>query len=344
MLEKLLAIKLLKNIVGCMNRYLIFRTDRIGDFIFSRIITDAIKKKNSSNIIDFVCSSYNANYVRNFKDINKIFILDKYNLNLMIKNLIAINSEKYDYLIVLDGKRRSIFFSLLLSAKYKIAVLKDWRPFLLLKLFYDKFIINSEVKSQYNNFTSLANLIDLKISKNIDYYKSYRFKKKSKYIIPSNFILLHLDEKWFEGYYYKDFTYMNLNKKSFDLLIKTIFDKFKIPIIMTSGYTKVPILNEIIKKNFIKIKDDEFVSKKYKNRLQFFDNTDFQDIELIVKKSKAIICCEGAISHISHSFGKITYALIHNINIATFWTNHMPKIKLITRNKISYICKDLKKI
>ena len=344
MLEKLLAIKLLKNIVGCMNRYLIFRTDRIGDFIFSRIITDAIKKKNSSNIIDFVCSSYNANYVRNFKDINKIFILDKYNLYLMIKNLIAINSEKYDYLIVLDGKRRSIFFSLLLSAKYKIAVIKDWRPFLLLKLFYDKFIINSEVKSQYNNFISLANLIDLKVSKNIDYYKSYRFKKKSKYIIPSNFILLHLDEKWFEGYYYKDFTYMNLNKKNFDLLIKTIFDKFKIPIIMTSGYTKVPILNEIIKKNFIKIKDDEFVSKKYKNRLQFFDNTDFQDLELIVKKSKAIICCEGAISHISHSFGKITYALINNINTAIFWTNHMPKIKLIARNKISYICKDLKRI
>jgi ADP-heptose:LPS heptosyltransferase len=29
-----------------MNKYLIFRTDRIGDFIFSRIITDAIKKQN----------------------------------------------------------------------------------------------------------------------------------------------------------------------------------------------------------------------------------------------------------------------------------------------------------
>ena len=93
-----------------MNRYLIFRTDRIGDFIFSRIITDSIKKQNSSNIIDFVCSKYNASYVKNFKDINKIFILDKYNLSLMLKNLIYINAIKYDYLIVLDGKRRSIFF------------------------------------------------------------------------------------------------------------------------------------------------------------------------------------------------------------------------------------------
>src|SRR5210317_2190239 len=137
-----------------MNRYLIFRTDRMGDFIFSRIITDSIKKKNSSNIIDFICSSYNANYIKNFKDINKIFILDKYNLILMIKNLIAINSYKYDYIIILDGKRRSVFFSIFLKAKYKIVLLKDWRFYLLLKLFFDKYIINSEIKSQYNNFTS----------------------------------------------------------------------------------------------------------------------------------------------------------------------------------------------
>ena len=239
-----------------MNRYLIFRTDRIGDFIFSRIITDAIKKKNSSNIIDFVCSDYNANYIKNFKDINKIFILDKYNLILMIKNLIAINFNKYDYIIILDGKRRSVFFSIFLKAKYKIVLLKDWRPYLLLKLFFDNYIINSEIKSQYNNFTSLANLIDLKVDKNISYYKSYLFKKNRKKIKDSNFTLLHLDEKWFEGFYYNDFTYMNLNNKNFDILIKTIFNKFKNKIIITSGSTKVPILNEILKKNFIKKNDN----------------------------------------------------------------------------------------
>ena len=327
-----------------MNRYLIFRTDRIGDFIFSRIITDSIKKNNSSNIIDFVCSSYNANYIKNYKDINKIFILDKYNLILMIKNLIAINSNKYDYIIILDGKRRSVFFSIFLNAKYKIVVLKDWRPYLLLKLFFNKYIINSEVKSQYDNFTFLANLIDLKVDKNISYYKNYLFKKKK--IKDSNFTLLHLDEKWFEGFYYNDFAYMNLNNKNFDIFIKTIFDKFKNNIIITSGYTKVPIFNEIIKKNFIKINDNEFISKKYKNRLKFFDNTDFQDLELIVKKSKILICCEGAISHVSNAFKIKTLALVNYSGVRTgiFWTSHMSRISLIYRTNIKKICSIIKNI
>ena len=95
-----------------MSRYLIFRTDRIGDFIFSRMLTNSIKKKNPKNKIDFICSNYNSKYVKNYKDINKIYILDKYNLILMIKNMIQINNSKYDYIIILDGKRRSVFFLL----------------------------------------------------------------------------------------------------------------------------------------------------------------------------------------------------------------------------------------
>ena len=68
-----------------MSKFLIFRTDRIGDFIFSRILTESIKNDNPKNIIDFVCSSYNSKYVKNFKDVNKVYILDKYNFSNGIK-------------------------------------------------------------------------------------------------------------------------------------------------------------------------------------------------------------------------------------------------------------------
>jgi ADP-heptose:LPS heptosyltransferase len=338
--------KLKRNIVGWMARYLLFRTDRLGDFIFSRIITHAIKKKNSLNTIDIVCSKYNAKYVKNYRDLNKVYIIEKWNLKLMYKNLKEINSKKYDYLIVLDGKRRSIFFSIFLKAKQKIAVVKDWRPYLILKLFFNKYLINSEINNQYKNFITLANLINLKVEDKIDYYSSYRFKKNIKINFKSNYTLLHLDEKWFEGFYYNDFKYMNLNENNFEILINTIFNKFKRPILITSGMVNAPILKKIIKKYFVKIDDNEYISKKYKNRLKFFDNTDFQDLEVIVKKSNNLICCEGAISHVSNAFKINTIALVNysGANTGAFWTSHMSKITLIYRDDIKKICNLIKNL
>ena len=83
-----------------MHKYLIFRTDRIGDYIFSRVLTESIKRDNPKNIIDFVCSSYNSKYIKFYKDIRNIYILDKYDLTLMFKNMLKINKSNYDYIIV----------------------------------------------------------------------------------------------------------------------------------------------------------------------------------------------------------------------------------------------------
>ena len=327
-----------------MRKYLIFRTDRIGDFIFSRMITDSIKKHNPSNIIDFVCSSYNASYAKNFKDINNIFIHDKYDFKLMLKNLLNINKNNYDYLIILDGKRRSVFFSIFLNAKFKLAVLKDWRPYLILKIFFDKYIINSESKNQFDNFISVANFIDLKVSKKIDYYKSYNFKKKRNIIKISNYLLLHLDEKWFEGYYYKDFNYMKLNYKNFYFFINTLFKKFNKSITITAGKIEVKEFSQIINNCFKKINNNTYISIKYGKKLIYIDNTSFQDLEIIVKKSSIVFCCEGAISHVSNALNKKTYALIENFETAKFWTNHMEKIVLLQRGSIKQICNDLKNL
>ena len=326
-----------------MAKFLIFRTDRIGDYIFSRMLTESIKNDKSSHIIDFVCSTYNSNYVKNFKDINKIYILDKYNLKLMIKNLFEINRIKYDHLIILDGKRRSVFFSILLLAKQKIAVLKDFRPYLTLKMFFDNYFINSEVNSQYDNFSSIINFLNLKVPNKIDYFNSYNLKKLSFKILPKKFSLLHLDEKWFEGHYYDDFKYMNLNEKNFDLLISTIFKKFKNNIVITSGKSNILQFKKIIEKSFIKVNKNEYISKKYKKKLIYLDKTDFRELESIVKKSSQVICCEGAISHVSNVFEKLTFALVNyqGVNTGIFWTKHMPKIRLIFRDDIKKICKNI---
>ena len=324
-----------------MSKYLIFRTDRIGDYIFSRMLTESIKNDNYRNKIDFVCSSYNSKYIKNFKDINKIYILDKYDLSLMIKNLFAINRVNYDYIIILDGKRRSVWFSLFLKGKKKYAVLKDFRPYLILKLFFNNYFINSEVKSQYNNFSSVINYLNIKVPKKINYYNDYVFKKKNFKHLSTNFTLLHLDEKWFEGYYYEDFEYMNLATHNFKLLIKTIYKKFNNNIVITSGNINIKQFNLIKKDFFREIFKNIFASNKFKHKLLFIDNTDFRDLEYIVEKSNEVICCEGAISHVSNAFNKKTYALINNFKTAKFWTSHMKNLKLLKRGNVKNICKQI---
>ena len=326
-----------------MIKYLIFRTDRIGDYIFSRILVKSIKNKNPDARIDFVCSTYNSEYVKNYNDINNVYIFDKYDLKLMLKNLIKINSIKYDYLIILDSKRRSIFFSIFVIAKYKIALLKNWRPYLLLKLFFDKYIINSDINSQYDNFISLGNFINLNIKKKYDYYKNYiGFRKKL--IKQSDYLLLHLDEKWFDGYYHHDYTSINVNNKNFELFIETLFKKFKKKIIITCGRINVSTVNDIIKKKFNKINSHLYRSIKYKKNLLFLVNLKFEDLEFLVKKSSIVFCCEGAISHVSHALNKKTFALIESYVVGNFWTAHMPKIVLIKRTSIKKLCDVIKQI
>ena len=327
-----------------MFKFLIFRTDRIGDYIFSRVITRSILDNNKKNQIDIICSKYNSNYIKKYKDINRIYILDKWDFINLLNTAIKINRVDYDYLIVLDSKRRSIFFSTFLRSKYKIAVLKDFRPFLILKLFFNKYFINTEFFSQLSNFKTLINYLDFKIPKKINYYKGYKFKKNI-FNIKKNYFLIHLDEKWFEGYYYSDYDSINLNVNNFYKFINFIKNNFRKKIVISTGKIKVNLLKKIINYHFKEVNNNIFYSKKFNKNVIFLDNTDFQDIENLVKNSSYVLCCEGAVSHISHIFNKKTYALVNNKHIKTakFWTDHMSKIELINRSNINNICKSISK-
>ena len=47
-----------------MIKFLIFRKDRIGDYIVSRILIESIKSKYTNNRIGCVCCLYNSNYIK----------------------------------------------------------------------------------------------------------------------------------------------------------------------------------------------------------------------------------------------------------------------------------------
>ena len=50
-----------------MNKYLIFRTDRIGDFLISAILIKSIKRNDPDSFINVVASENNYNYIKSFK-------------------------------------------------------------------------------------------------------------------------------------------------------------------------------------------------------------------------------------------------------------------------------------
>ena len=328
-----------------MAKFLIFRTDRIGDFITSQLVTNSISEVSKKNQVDVVASRYNSKYIKNFKYLNRIFIFDKsqnkildfFNLFLQIKN------KNYDYLIVLDGKRRSFLSGIFINSKIKICFLKDFYPKFLISIFYNKYIKNTETNTQYKNFQILINYLDIKSPKHINYYKNYNFAK-NKFKLHKPYIHLHLDEKWFKDYYFHDFDYMNLKPDSIYFFLKSLIKKFKCNIIITQGFKKVKIMNEFKNKYFKNTKDPHI--KILKKNVKFIEQSSFRDLENIVLNSKILICCEGAISHVSHSLNKQTIALIQKDRLIStnFWIGHMNNIKTVFRNDIKQVTKDILKL
>ena len=55
-----------------MIKYLIFRTDRIGDFLLTAILINSIKRNNPQSYIIVVASENNYDYIKSFKNNNLI--------------------------------------------------------------------------------------------------------------------------------------------------------------------------------------------------------------------------------------------------------------------------------
>ena len=72
-----------------MSSYLIFRTDRIGDFLLTIILINSIKRNDPNSYITIISSKKNYHFIKSFKVIKEVLIL-KNNLFDKIK-LIQVN-------------------------------------------------------------------------------------------------------------------------------------------------------------------------------------------------------------------------------------------------------------
>ena len=104
-----------------MTNYLIFRTDRIGDFLISAILIKCIKKNDKNSHITLISSNNNFDYIKSFPHVDKVINLNNNifgKLNLFLK-LIKI---KFKYIIIHDDKNRSKLISFFLRSSLKINI------------------------------------------------------------------------------------------------------------------------------------------------------------------------------------------------------------------------------
>ena len=104
-----------------MNKYLIFRTDRIGDFLLTAILINSIKRNESNSHITIVASKKNYNYIKSFAFIDNVILL-KEGFFEKINLILNLYKEKYRAIIIHDQKKRSRFISFFLNTKIKVLI------------------------------------------------------------------------------------------------------------------------------------------------------------------------------------------------------------------------------
>lgn len=207
-----------------MKKIIIFRTDRLGDFIIhSRPIYELKKKIKDSQII-VVCSKLNQKILLENDYIDKLIVFDKgFSIFKKFEVFFQILFSYYYASFVLDGKNFSYLCNIFLLSKFKLGIC--YKSFIQLfgfklnlikpsKIYnflfftkYETFTSKKFLKKNENlcqKFLNLFNFfkLDLKITDNYVFQPQQKsieiFNSIKKTINLKSYILIHMDEKWLD--------------------------------------------------------------------------------------------------------------------------------------------------
>ena len=293
-----------------MKKIIVFRTDRLGDFIIcSRPIYD-LKKKYPNSKITIVCSNLNKKILSEFNYIDKLIVFNKkFSFIKKIKIFFKIISDNYFASFVLDGKNFSYLCNMFINSKSKFGIsyvsclkifnfnLKFYKPFYLYNLFFfkkfetftskDSLIKSENLCQKYLNLFNFFKL-NLKIADKYIFQNNKITDKKFLYIKKKiklkNYILIHLDEKWIDVF----------NKNSNIVNgINLLSRNTKNQIIITSYKNKNNYFLNIKKKyDYFDYKSNS-INKLKKSNILIIDNLDIFLFERFIKESKINISCHS---------------------------------------------------
>ena len=334
--------------------YLIFRTDRIGDFLITLPLIKSIKRNDLNAIIDVVSSTKNENHIKSNKFVDNTFLLKSNSFIDKINLFFKLIKKKYDFIIVADKKNRSILISLFLLSKKKIFNISKAIQKKMLGFFYkDVFLDNDQVKN-----TSIKKIIEMNCaSLNIDFgEEDYKFFSRNQFedhyklneifdLDKSEYLIFHYDEKWELDQYSKVFKKAkNLTSIEIDInpLKKFLVDlakKKSMDVIVTTGNLETGIINRL------KEVSRNLSSNLYSvnSNIYLIVNQDFESISHLISRSRLFISCHGALTHVASCYDVEILDIIEQEKKNHYQriTNHMRKYKSLSREDFNQLSKNL---
>ena len=299
-----------------MKNVLIFRTDRIGDFLISTPIFSSLKRKFINCKIDIVCSNLNYDYVKSFNFFNNVFL---YPDNFYKKLSFYLSLNDYDHILVLDGKKRSIYNSIFKRSKTKTLFTPSFSIKKIFKFFFNNvYFIDYNIpkidliKNFLSNIECEYKSIDLNFLLKYENSKYLNYKK-----LDSEYIILNLDEKWIYNNYIK--TYKNI-EPTFTQFVDflSILSKNN-NVIIVNGLFENPLLEKLKVSNYINNNTNLFI----KDKINIFE------LQFLIKHCNCLISCHGAPSHIASNYNIKVIDIVDNSEIKFFSSyNHHFKNKV----------------
>ena len=296
-----------------MNKYLIFRTDRIGDFLLTAILINSIKRNDLNSHITVVSSKKNYAYIKTFKSVDEVILLEN-NFIKKIKLIIKLRFSYYKFIIIHDLKNRSFIISLFL--KYGLKIKPNNNP----NVSYIDAIKEIIFKLNFNFIESDLNTLKLRDHNS--------FKDLNK-----DFILLHFDEKWIYDDYISEYTNIEPLKDDLISFIDLLLTISNTNLIITTGIHCPNVLNNIINLGL-------------NSRVKVYKKLDFLDLENLTSKCKLLISCHGAVSHVAaaHQIKQIDIIEKTKLNFYSKWTAHFRNYSPIYRKKFSALTEEITKL
>ena len=293
-----------------MKNILIFRTDRLGDYIIHSRPIYELKKKITDCKIIIVCSILNSKILKNSDYIDEIIVYDKnFSFFKKINIFFKLFKMKYYGIFALDNKKFTLFCNIFLISKYKFGFAYKYQKkflnylFIYFKpnkiyrsLFFDKISYFSSRKylnkteSLCQKYLDLFNFfkLDLTINDNYIFKTDLNTQKKFdelklKFKI-NDYVLINFDEKWLD--------FINNNDELLNN-IKILQRKIKKKIILT-GYQ-----NNFDYYNFLKnsVSNFDLISNKINIKentdILLLDNLNINIFERFIKNSFMNISCHS---------------------------------------------------